>query len=167
MTSVFKFNLILFFLIIGSLVSKANDNNFLLSLQYIDDDGKPQTAYVKLTDKPKVSFTATQLEISGLNIALLYDQVTAINVVDAESTSIDHVAATDDKIPQIIFLNSSILQLSGISKGTIVKLYSLEGKMVSQDTASNDSIITISLSQLPKGAYIVRTNQKSFKIIKK
>ena len=98
---------------------------------------------------------------------MLYDQVTAINFVDAESTSIDHVAATDDKIPQIIFLNSSMLQLSGISKGTIVKLYSLEGKMVSQDTASNDSIITISLSQLPKGAYIVRTNQKSFKIIKK
>lgn len=167
MTSVFKFNLILFFLIIGSLVSKANDNNFLLSLQYIDDGGKPQTAYVKLTDKPKVSFTVTQLEISGLNIALLYDQVTAINFVDAESTGIDHVAATEGKIPQIIFLNSSMLQLSGISKGTIVKMYSLEGKMVSQDTASNDGIITISLSQLPKGAYIVRTNQKSFKIIKK
>ena len=86
MTSVIKYSIIFVLLVIGSLVSRANDNNYLLALTYTEDGEGSKTTYVKLTEKPIISFSAKNIEISGVNISLLYENVTSISFVDEEKS---------------------------------------------------------------------------------
>ena len=167
MTSVIKYSIIFVLLVIGSLVSRANDNNYLLALTYTEDGEGSKTTYVKLTEKPIISFSAKNIEISGVNISLLYENVTSISFVDEETTNIDEISTKNKEIPQIAFLSNSTLLVSGLIQGGKVTLYSIDGKVLSKQPANEEGKASISLENLPNGAYVVKTNKKSFKILKK
>lgn len=104
MTSVIKYSFIFILLVIGSLVSRANDNNYLLALTYTEDGESSKTTYVKLTEKPIISFSANNIEISGINISLLYENVTSISFVDEETTNIDEISTKTKKFLKLPFL---------------------------------------------------------------
>lgn len=167
MTFNIKFCLIALLVVFGSLVSRANDNNYLLSLSYIDDGGNPKTSYVKLTDKPVVSLSSDKLEISVLNVSLLYDNVTSISFVDEASTVIENIKGTKADSPKIVSFDGSYLKIEGIPANSSIYVYSLEGKMLLRQESGNDGSANIAFSNIKKGTFIVKTNTKSFKISKK
>ena len=167
MTFNIKSCLIALLVVLGSLVSRANDNNYLLSLSYIDDGGNPKTSFVKLTDKPIVSFSADKLEISVLNMSLSYDCVTSISFVDEATTAIEGNLEAKADSPKIVSFDGNTLKISGIPTHTTVWVYTLEGKMQQREVVGNECSVSISFSNLMRGTYIVKTNSKSFKISKK
>jgi len=167
MTFDIKPYLILLMIVIGSLTTRANDNHYLLALKYLDDGGNTKTSYVKLADKPIVTLASEKLEISSSNIALLYEKVVSISFVDSETTIIDGVLSDDKLVPRIISFDGTKLILSGIESKSKISLYTIDGKIVANEFANDMNEVVISMSSLPNAAYIVKTNKKSFKIIKK
>jgi len=154
-------------IVIGSLTVRANDNNYLLALTYTNDSGKQEVAYIKLTDKPTLSLASQKLEISGSNISLLYDQVLSITFVDKVTTSIGKDSVASQALPKIICLNNSMVSLSGLSKETSATLYNVEGKEITHRISDKEGYVSIPLANLQNGTYIIKTQNKSFKIIKK
>lgn len=167
MTFDIKPYLIILMVVIGSFTARANDNHYLLALKYLDDGGNTETSYVKLADKPIVSLASDKLEISCSNIALLYEKVVSISFVDSETTAIDGVLTDNKLVPKIISFDGTTLILSGIESNSKISLYSTEGKVVANEIANDKNETTVSLSSLPNAVYIIKTNKKSFKIIKK
>ncbi len=56
---------------------------------------------------------------------------------------------------------------SGLTKGSPVFVYSVDGKCVSSQKADNSGIVDISLESLPRGTYVVTASNNSIKVINK
>ena len=84
------------------------------------------------------------------------------------TTSISSVPANDPKgetaTPSFSFNNAEV---SGLKAGVRVAIYNLNGTQISSVTADGEGRVTLDLSSLPKGVYILRTPTKSFKFMNK
>ena len=84
------------------------------------------------------------------------------------TTSISSVPSNDPKnasvSPQFSFSNAEV---SGLKAGARVAIYNLNGTQISSVTADGEGRVTLDLSSLPKGVYILRTPTKSFKFMNK
>lgn len=84
------------------------------------------------------------------------------------TTSISSVPANDPKgetpTPSFSFSNAEV---SGLKAGARVAIYNLNGTQISSVTADGEGRVTLDLSSLPKGVYILRTPTKSFKFMNK
>lgn len=104
-------------------------------------------------------------------------------IVSSTSTSVEYAAADvkkftlepvdPDGIETIKPLNSNICQfdntlmLSGFRTGSIVKIITLNGQSLITETINNDGTLSIDLSSLNKGIYIVSTECITCKFIKR
>jgi hypothetical protein len=55
-------------------------------------------------------------------------------------------------------------QLSGFAPQTAVDIYDLGGRLLARRQTATDGTLTVSLSDQPKGIYIIKTNQTTLKI---
>lgn len=62
-------------------------------------------------------------------------------------------------------LNGNTVVVTGVEKGGSVKIYSISGLTVGE-YAEHDGIVTIDLSQIPGGVYILSTKNANYKIKK-
>lgn len=104
-------------------------------------------------------------------------------IVSSTSTSIEYAAADvkkftlapigSDGVEPIKPLNSNICQfdntlmLSGFRVGSIVKIITINGQTLIVETIHNDGTLSIDLSSLNKGVYIVSTESITCKFIKR
>ena len=58
----------------------------------------------------------------------------------------------------------STASFDGMKPSSTITVYTLDGKAVASTTADNDGHATVSLAQLGRGVYIIRTPQKSYKV---
>ena len=83
-------------------------------------------------------------------------------------TAISNIPANDPKgetyTPRFSFSNAEV---SGLKAGARVAIYNLNGTQISSVTADGEGRVTLDLSSLPKGVYILRTPTKSFKFMNK
>ena len=56
---------------------------------------------------------------------------------------------------------------SQLPEGSVVSIYSLDGKMVASATASSSGTASLSLRALPTGVYVVKANDITYKILKR
>lgn len=81
---------------------------------------------------------------------------------DNESTAVTKV---NDDAPKAIISSDGTLHGEGLKAGSRVSIYTINGESVGSATASATGTVDIPLNG--RGVYIVRTPEKSFKIIKK
>ena len=60
---------------------------------------------------------------------------------------------------------SATLQLTGLTSGSVAKIYSVDGRLVKEATAAGESL-TISVADLAEGTYILRTKNTDVKFVK-
>ena len=56
--------------------------------------------------------------------------------------------------------------ISGLTQGDIISVYNLSGALVGTFAATGEAYMVIDLSNLAKGAYLLKSNTRSFKVIK-
>ena len=120
-----------------------------------------------LTVKPYVKFEGTNLRITSTKADFTFALADVVNFtyINTDPSGITEFAKTDD--PTEISYQEGTLVLSQLKKGTVVGIYTLDGKLVGQLKADRQRTYRLSLSSLPKGVYIVKADSITTKIMKR
>lgn len=120
-----------------------------------------------LTEKPYVKFEGTNLRITSTKADFTFALADVVNFtyINTDPSGITEFAKTDD--PTEISYQEGTLVLSQLKKGTVVGIYTLDGKLVGQLKADRQRTYRLSLSSLPKGVYIVKADSITTKIMKR
>ena len=82
---------------------------------------------------------------------------------EATATAIRNVEQSDGMAP-LIRMTAGGAQLSGFAPQTAVDIYDTAGRLLDRRQTAPDGTLTVSLSDQPKGIYIIKTNQTTLKI---
>lgn len=136
------------------------DRNFLV----IETKDHVQTTYM-LAEKPEVRFEGTNLRVVSAKADVTY-QLTDILRFTYEKRSVTGVSELQSA-PATVDYEDGELVISGIKAGAAVGVYSLDGKLVRQLTAQHAGTYRLSLSALPRGVYVVKADNVTYKIMKR
>ena len=81
------------------------------------------------------------------------NSITGIDEVNTDQESLDY--------------KNGILVMRGLKAGSVVSIYSLDGKLQQSITVPRDGFYRRSLASLQSGVYIVKANSLSYKIMKR
>ena len=118
-----------------------------------------------LTDKPKITFTDSDLVVSVNGLTSNYLLINLLGITYSESDVMNISNAKDD-FP-LFYMNGNKLMFHKINRDMALFLYKIDGSLVFKKRISKDSDTTISLSSIESGIYVLQINGTVFKIIKK
>lgn len=125
------------------------------------------TLELSLRQKPEVIVSEKEFIIScGDNItSYLHEEVRKFYFKPYTPTEIERT--TKEQVIRIEYLDDSKIVISGTMGTEKVRLYTLNGQNINSQSINNGERLTISLSSLPSGTYILNIdNRQSFKILK-
>lgn len=123
-----------------------------------------QVSYA-LTEKPRVTFTETDLEITTNSLHISYPLETMERFTyEKETTSITDLNS-EEAFPFIFDGNALIFP--NLKANGSVSIYSLNGAPVFKRTVFNDGKYAFSISTLKTGIYIINVNGLTYKIAKR
>ena len=133
-----------------------------LSLVITRTDGT--TTVFALDEQPVTSFTRDDLVITTATDSYSYP-LTSISRFTYENTpaGVDKVTRSGITVAQ----RGGFLVVSGLPAGQTVALYGVDGRQQAAAQASGTAPVSIALSHLPGGMYVVKTDSATFKILKK
>ena len=140
---------------------------FLASLSYADDakivikQKSGNETIFELSTNPVITFQGEDLVITNdfTSISFPIEDIDSYTADNGTTTAI----ASTKKEP--MFENGRIL-FNGITKGTPISVYSLDGRLISKQLTSADKA-EVFLSSLPKGTYIISVENNKIKVINK
>ena len=123
-----------------------------------------------LEKNPEVTFDDETVYIQSTASSAIYqiDDVVEMNFVENES-----VVTKKEEMPnvsaKILFriLGEDLVKVIGNDLSPEVLVYGADGRSVDVPVDYSQSEINIRLGSLPRGLYIIKTNQQSFKFIRK
>ena len=118
-----------------------------------------------LAEKPEVRFEGTNLRVVSAKADVTY-QLTDILRFTYEKRSVTGVSELQTT-PATVDYEDGELVISGIKAGAAVGVYSLDGKLVRQLTAQHAGTYRLSLSALPRGVYVVKADNVTYKVMKR
>ena len=65
------------------------------------------------------------------------------------------------------YLDGQTIEVRGVPAGVRVEQYTIDGKATRLDKQQMGDLLTIRLHHLPKGVYIIRIDNQTYKIFKK
>ena len=124
------------------------------------------------SEKPRIVYGATTILISSSNSSIDYsgEQIVKFTMQESETDiPIDEVIdpIMDEQPTQDLSYRSDKLTLSGFKAGTSVAVYNLSGQPMIIQKIGEDECLTLSLSALKSGLYVVKCGKQSYKIHKK
>lgn len=100
----------------------------------------------------------------GAKVAYPMSDVEHLTFGKTEVSGIDNVAAPENSVA--FALGGGRLECSGMSAGTRLDVFTIDGRMAVSSVASAAGEASVDISQLPSGVYIASGAGKSFKFIK-
>lgn len=122
-----------------------------------------KTASFSLGNKPKVTMNATDVVIAfnGMTVHYPLQDFVSFRFTD------DMVGVTDIRRDAVRYsVSQSALSVEGLEAGARLAVYTQGGVLLSSATSAADGKASVSMSGLPKGVYIIKAGDKSFKIQK-
>ena len=112
-----------------------------------------------LADKPVVTYDGSDVKVSSVNDTVLYpsNQVQKITLEIVEDTP-NAINSLKDNETKFTIRNGQILVNGKVA------VYTLDGKTVGESTVGTDGRATLSVPYSHEGIYIIKLNNKSFKI---
>ncbi len=129
-----------------------------------------------LTDEPVLSFNHAEgsliatVKTQDQPVTIEFSKIDKFDLKEGEKpvTGIDVLTnGSGKKALDLKFVDAQTVIVSGLSDGTSASLYSVDGKMAPVNMERSDRQVTFHLNALPRGVYIIRVGQQSFKIYKK
>ena len=158
MNHVKKLFLTLLLLLLVAFKASAAADNTVLVVELRDGSA---TNFL-LADKPKITFTAQQMNIVSESFSMEFDRsdVKNFHFVKDAATSVETLVKPDAKVVD------NTLLLNGVDEGTVIVIYNANGMVVKQ-AATVDGNCSVSLDGLATGTYIVTFNNTTFKFLKR
>lgn len=144
-----------------SIVAAANEPKVYLVVWAKDGT---KVAYA-LEDKPKVTFTETDLVITakGIDVNYLLENMARFTYEYEEASSITNLRTDESPFK----LDGESLLFPSLKANSIVAVYSLNGSLVFQKTVRQSGEYAFPLSNLNAGVYLVNVNGLTYKIVKR
>ncbi|MDE6652827.1 MAG: T9SS type A sorting domain-containing protein [Muribaculaceae bacterium] len=132
----------------------------------IDTDGARQE--IALSNLDRVAFGASEVTLQPRDSQepLRYAYSSVDRIMFNESTSALSALAADGRVVVWPTVTSSSVNIAGAPENTMVNVYGADGATVASATAA-DGTLSIDLSGVPQGLYVVAVGSQSVKILKK
>ena len=149
-------------------MSKADDTS--ITVQYLvvtQTDGS--VAKFTLSDVPVISFDADSMVVTSVNEVLRTDLAGIADYAFNEeniTTGINGIAQKN-QVGVIPSFQSGSVDFSGLKDGNTIHVFSMNGQAVQTVKVDAQGNATVSLSQLPKGIYIIKAPSQSYKVVNK
>lgn len=124
-----------------------------------------RTEYV-LSAEPRISYAADVVTLTTADATLQLPVADVKKVYLASSVTTAVGTQRQPSAPRIE-LTADGLRLSGLTAGTTVSVYAADGRQLLAPVAATDGTLSISLGRQPQGMLIIKTNNQSFKLIRK
>lgn len=123
-----------------------------------------QVAYA-LDEKPKVTFTETDLVITanGVEVNYTLENMARFTYENDEVVSITNLQTDESSFK----LNGESLLFPALKANSTVSVYSLNGTLVFKKTVRQNGEYALPLSNLNTGVYMVNVNGLTYKIVKR
>lgn len=133
---------------------------------YLKDD---TSVYFLLSEEPVVSFIDDSVQIiSDTNEATIKRSfVNEFKFLDELPAKIENIPETDEHSTNEHYeLTGNAIVIEGLLPGHIVRLLSLDGKVIKSKAADDNGNVTISFESLSPNIYIITFNKTAIKFIK-
>ena len=144
-------------LLLATMMNAADKN----AVRVYESNGN--SAIYLLSARPSVTFSGDELRLKTDEIEVSYPLTPSVKFefVEAseEAASIRSVQAEPS-----FKITAKEIDISNIRPNSVVSIYNLSGQVVKSGRADNEGQIVMSQLNLPKGTYIVKTEQTTFKI---
>lgn len=127
----------------------------------------------ELNNLPTVSFSAEGITVKSgsLEAYLPYNDVDSIafhSTDNGVTTSMTDLNDDSQKTTiRFRYLDGQTIEVRGVPAGVRVEQYTIDGKATRLDKQQMGDLLTIRLHHLPKGVYIIRIDNQTYKIFKK
>ena len=150
-----KKQLLLLVMLLLPILARADDAQIV-----IKQKGGNETV-LKLSTNPVITFEGERMVVASdvIQISIPLDDIDDYVVSDG-TTAIEPVATQ----PQ--YTRGHVI-FSGVAAGSPVYIHTLDGKVVGKQVADASGKADVSLENLPKGAYIINSQNNSIKVINK
>lgn len=144
---------------------RAAEDEVLLRVSLMDGS----EVLFSLEEKPEVTFDDESVFIQSTASSATYqiDHVVEMNFVEK-----DPVVTKKEEMPdvsaKILFrILGDLVKVVGNNLSSEVSVFTADGRSVEVPVDYSNNEINVRLGLLPRGIYIIKTNQQSFKFIKK
>ena len=123
---------------------------------------------ISLQKAPKVQMTDNAFIITCGEeiIGYTYGEVRKYYFKLSKYVSVEPVA--DERTIRVTFVDNATVVISGVDNPEVIRLYTLNGARVAPQVEVAEGVITVSLSALDAGFYILNIdNEQSFKLLKR
>lgn len=150
------------FLLFSFLVLTVANAEVITNLIVCAKDGT-KTEYA-LTEKPVITFSKTNLIVSTktVNISYSLDNFSHFTYESRNVTSVENILE-----PSSFNFSGDKLLFTNLNIDTSVSVYNLDGVLLISKHLVPNKNYAISLSDLQSGAYVVKANKSTYKIIKR
>jgi len=123
-----------------------------------------ETVRFELDANPMMTFNDESLVLVTDETQILYalNQVSKFTYEGEEESALPSVEETSILVHQ----DRELLSIEGLSEGTPVGIYTLEGQRVIMTRALGSEPTQVSLGTLPEGIYIIQAGSLSYKFVK-
>lgn len=125
-----------------------------------------EKVYFDLTEEPETTFEGTQLVIKTKTTTVYYQLENVLRYTyEGTNTAIDGPKLR----PGEIVFRQGVDQMAfdGLSDGTLIDVYTLDGKLLKSQTARGSQQTVVSLASQPAGTYIVKVGDATYKFLKR
>jgi len=120
--------------------------------------------YYDLEDQPRTTFTKEDLIITTKNETVNFPLSKMMRYTyEGGSVGIENVQAKEI----IITHRADNIIATGLPSGKTLCVYSVDGKLLVSKRSDGSARLTLSLSQLPLGVYVVKAEEVTYKFIKR
>ena len=153
-----KLFLLLFVFLISGMAYAQKDRVLSLSMY----DGTSVTFFLK--DKPRVTFEGDYVEVVAetSQSKIKRSDVAEIKFLYEE----DNAGIDETKVNETVGIGNEYVFVGNLQTGCSVKVLSVDGRLVIDEAADENGSVTISLSALSAGIYILNYNNTTIKFIR-
>lgn len=120
-----------------------------------------ETIAFSICDKPHFTNVNGLLKFSSDVLSVEFP------IEDVEKVSFNDGTSNNEENDPSEHYASNIMSLSGFKTGTIVSVYSVDGKLFDNFTITSDNSFNVNISDYPKGVYVIKTESLTYKINKR
>lgn len=137
---------------------KATDKN---AVRVYEPNGN--SAIYLLSARPSVAFSGEELRLKTDEIEVSYPLSPSVRFEFAEASE-EAAGIRSAQAEPSFKITADEIDISNVRPNSVVSIYNLSGQVVKSGRADNEGRIVMSQLNLPKGTYIVKTEQTAFKI---
>lgn len=125
-----------------------------------------EKVYFNLDEEPETTFEGTQLVIKTSKTTVFYQIQNVLRYTfEGPMTAIDSPKLRPNEV--IFRQGSDQISFEGLPDGTILEVFSLDGKKISAMKARGGQQTILSLTSQPAGTYIVKIGEATYKFQKR